>query len=365
MTTQKHHPCGPSTLRRRELCRGSLAVEKDLPDVPNTDSLRGTRLHSLIADVILRKETEAANSEEQAIVQDMYDFFQDRCFGYLPIFTEVEHPLEYKKDDKVLFHGTCDVLAINPATKTGIIIDWKTGFRDLTPAEDNVQGAAYAIAAMQMYGLDVVTVIFYNPVIHQKTEYDFSWSANLNRSIEKIVTDAENGEGMLCPGEEQCMYCKAALHGTCKAFRAMAEEVYQVAKTQPLEMLSIMPDATLAEVIEKGKLIGKFLESAEKELKNRCELSGEVAGWTLKEVSGGREADDLKGLWGMLKPELDQDDFLSCCKVSIPSLEKLFIKATGDPVKIGKERFADLTADYITEKPARKMLVKVKGDGEQ
>lgn len=361
MTTQKHHPCGPSSLRRRELCRGSLAVEKDLPDVPNPASERGTRLHQLTADMILCKESEAANAEEQALVQDMYDFYKDRCFGYLPIFTEVEHPLEYKKDDAVLFHGTCDVLAINPETKAGIIIDWKTGFRDLTPAEDNVQGAAYAIAAMQMYHLDIVTVVFYNPVIHQKTEYPFTWSANLNRSIEKIVIDAENGEGLLCPGEEQCLYCKAALHGTCKAFMAVATEVYQVAKTQPLEMLSIMPDATLVEIFEKGKLIAKFIDAAKKELEDRCGKQGEVCGYFLKAVLGDREANDLKGLWGMLKPELDQEDFLSCCKVSVPSLEKLFIKATGSPGKEGKERFADLTADYVSEKPPRKMLAKAKG----
>ena len=361
MTTQKHHPCGPSSLRRRELCRGSLAVEKDLPDVPNPESERGTRLHQLIADVISGKETEAANAEEQALVQDMYNVVQDRCFFY-PGLLRVEHPLEYKKDDAVLFHGTCDVLAINPETKTGIIIDWKTGFRDLTPAEDNVQGAAYAIAAMQMYHLDLVTVVFYNPVIHQKTEYPFTWSANLNRSIEKIVIDAENGEGLLCPGEEQCMYCKGALHGTCPAFRGIATELYEVAKRQPLEMISTMPDSTLVDVVEKGKLISKLADAAEKELKDRCEKQGEVCGYFLKEVSGGREADDLKGLWGMLKPELNQDDFLSCCKVSIPSLEKAFIKATGSTVKLGKERFADLTADYVSEKPPKKMLAKVKGE---
>lgn len=363
MTTQKHHPCGPSTLRRRELCRGSLAVEKNLPDVPNTDSERGARLHQLIADVILRKETEAANSEEQAIVQDMYDFFQDRCFGYLPIFTEVEHPLEYKKDDKVLFHGTCDVLAINSATKTGIIIDWKTGFRDLTPAEDNVQGAAYAIAAMQMYKLDVVTVIFYNPVIHQKTEYDFSWSANLNRSIEKIVTDAENGEGMLCPGEEQCLYCKGALHGTCPAFRGIATELYEVAKRQPLEMISTMPDEVLFELHDKWKFSGKaFFERIETEAKERCEKRGEICGYCIKEVSGGREVTDIVGFAAMVKPEVSSSEFLAECKPSVPSIEKIFIKALGGTVKYGKERFADLTADYVSEKPPKKMLAKVKGE---
>ena len=156
------------------------------------------------------------------------------------------------------------------------------------------------------------------------------------------------------------MYCKAALHGTCPAFRGIATELYEVAKRQPLEMISTMPDSTLVDVVEKGKLISKLADAAEKELKDRCEKSGEVCGYFLKEVSGGREADDLKGLWGMLKPELNQEDFLSCCKVSIPSLEKQFIKATGSPVKEGKERFADLAADYVSEKPPKKMLAKVK-----
>jgi hypothetical protein len=43
-------------------------------------------------------------------------------------------------------------------------------------------------------------------------------------------------------------------------------------------------------------------------------------------------------------------------------LEKAFIKATGSTVKLGKERFADLTADYVSEKPPKKMLAKVKGE---
>ena len=356
-----HHEYGPSCLRRRELCPGSVYEERDLPDISNPASERGTRLHRLIASVISKEEVEAHSDDEREIIQDMYDFFMDYLVsaGKNPKYTP-EIRLSYGDDKGVLFFGTCDVLIINEHEKRGIIIDWKTGFKEVDPAENNIQGLGYAVCAMQMYNLESVTVVFYNPVIHQKTEYTFERNHSLFNHIQRVICDSKNGKGNLKPGEEQCMYCKAALHGTCKAFRDMAEEVYQVAKTQPLEMLSIMPDATLSEVIEKGKLIGKFLESAEKEMKDRCEKQGEVCGYFLKEVSGGREADDLKGLWGMLKPELDQNDFLSCCKVSIPSLEKQFIKATGSPVKEGKERFAYLTADYVSEKPPKKMLAKVK-----
>ncbi len=358
-----HHECGPSCLRRRELCPGSLFEERDLPEISNPASERGTRLHNLIAESIKKGFVQKCDSEEDFhIVVDMYEFFEsvaccDTNLKYTP-----ELRLSFGDDKGVLFFGTCDVLIINEQEKRGVIIDWKTGFKEVDPAENNIQGLGYAVCAMQMYGLESVTVIFYNPVIHQKTEYTFERSESLFNHVEQVVSDSKNGKGNLKPGEEQCMYCKAALHGTCPAFRDIATELYEVAKRQPLEMISTMPDSTLVDVVEKGKLISKLADAAEKELKDRCEKSEEVCGYFLKEVSGGREADDLKGLWGMLKPELDQEDFLSCCKVSIPSLEKQFIKATGSPVKEGKERFADLTADYVSEKPPKKMLAKVKGE---
>jgi hypothetical protein len=358
-----HHEFGPSCLRRRELCPGSVYEERDLPDISNPASERGTRLHRLIASVISKEEVEAHSDEEREIIQDMYDFFMDYLVsaGKNPKYTP-EIRLSYGNDKGVLFFGTCDVLIINEQEKRGVIIDWKTGFKEVDSAEDNIQGLGYAVCAMQMYNLESVTVVFYNPVIHQKTEYTFERNKSLFNHVEQVVSDSKNGKGNLKPGEEQCMYCKAALHGTCPAFRGIATELYEVAKRQPLEMISTMPDQTLVDVVEKGKLISKLADAAEKELKDRCEKQGEVCGYFLKEVSGGREADDLKALWAMLRPEIDQETFLQCCKVSIPSLEKLFIKATGSPVKEGKERFADLTADYITEKPARKMLVKAKGE---
>lgn len=358
-----HHEFGPSCLRRRELCPGSVYEERDLPDISNPASERGTRLHRLIASVISKEEVEAHSDDEREIIQDMYDFFMDYLVsaGKNPKYTP-EIRLSYGDDKGVLFFGTCDVLIINEQEKRGIVIDWKTGFKEVDSAEDNIQGLGYAVCAMQMYNLESVTVVFYNPVIHQKTEYTFERNQSLFNHVQRVISDSKNGKGNLKPGEEQCMYCKAALHGTCPAFRGIATELYEVSKRQPLEMISTMPDSTLVDVVEKGKLISKLVDAAEKELKDRCEKSGEVCGYFLKEVSGGREADDLKGLWGMLKPELNQDDFLSCCKVSIPSLEKAFIKASGSTVKLGKERFAYLTADYITEKPARKMLAKVKGE---
>ena len=365
MTTQKHHPCSPSVLYRRELCPGSMRMEQDLPDIPNDASIRGIMMHDIVSKKILNPYfciEPGISADDSELVQDMIRFHESRLHLTEGEKTFVEEYLDYKKNNDVLFFGTCDVLILHPNTECAILIDWKTGRTPVDEAEDNCQGAAYAIAAMQRYKLLFCTVIFFNPTIHQKTEYTFENSDALRWNIEKIIERANDPDAPCIPGEKQCLYCKAALHGTCPAFRGIATELYEVAKRQPLEMISTMPDSTLVDVVEKGKLISKFSDAAEKELKERCEKHGEVCGYFLKEVSGGREADDLKGLWGMLKPELNQDDFLSCCKVSIPSLEKAFIKASGSTVKLGKERFADLTADCITEKPARKMLAKVKGE---
>lgn len=362
MTTQKHHPCGPSSLRRRELCPGSADEEFGLPEISNPFSERGKRLHDLIADIVSGKVAEYKDDEEKELVARMAAVCYGSTIGFLSSCIYPEQRVELKKDGEVITYGFCDVLAINPENKSAVIIDWKTGYLETDTAEDNIQGLGYCVSAMQMYDLESVKVVFYNPTLNQKSEYTFERSDSLFRHIEKVIYDAKNGKGKLNPGDVQCRNCKAAFHGTCHAFRAIATELYEVAKRQPLEMISTMPDSTLVDVVEKGKLISKLADAAEKELKDRCEKQGEVCGYFLKEMSGGREADDLKGLWGMLKPELDQEDFLSCCKVSIPSLEKLFIKATGCPAKEGKERFADLTGDYVSEKPPKKMLAKVKGE---
>lgn len=48
----KHHPFGPSSFERRELCPGSYRMEMDLPSVESPDSQEGTRKHEEIAKAI-------------------------------------------------------------------------------------------------------------------------------------------------------------------------------------------------------------------------------------------------------------------------------------------------------------------------
>jgi hypothetical protein len=364
----KHHEFGPSSLRRRELCPGSVFEERGLPDVSNPDSDRGTRLHDMIAAVCAYNDKDiknmgAATDEERELVSAMYEFFKDRTAIYEPLFFETESLLVYKKDGEVLFFGTCDVLAQDNAEKHGLIIDWKTGWGEVAPAEDNVQGAAYAIAAMQMYGLEAVTVCFFNPVARWQSEYTFRRSDALFRSIEEIIGRSMDGKGVLSPGDEQCRYCKAALHGTCPALRALTLDVHEVAEKQPLDALPSMPDEQLAELVEKGKVVGKLLKAAEDELKSRCEERGEVAGWCIKETSGGREIKDLNALWGRVRDYFESTSaFLECCSVSVPQVERQVIAEEGLKGKAGKEFFADLVNDLLTEKTPRRVLAKAKGE---
>ena len=75
-----HHPFGPSSLERRELCPGSWRLEKDLPPVETKDSIEGTELHKSIADLISvfmigKSDSDASNDDLDVNVQKMFDFF--------------------------------------------------------------------------------------------------------------------------------------------------------------------------------------------------------------------------------------------------------------------------------------------------
>jgi CRISPR/Cas system-associated exonuclease Cas4 (RecB family) len=380
---QQHHPFGPSALERRWRCPMSYHIEKDLPDVPSEEAEAGTDLHAQMRNLIesLKDESGALKMPDgiqvgtlpqpiETMLVRLMDIYSGYEAGSWPddrIFTEVQLPLPEVTGDGEATYGTADCVILRPDSV--VVIDWKTGRGETVDVCDNLQTAAYCVAAARKFGVDSATAYIVNPNFRQEPGFLFTREM-LDYALRQIIEIKEAGEecdrspdpSKCVPGDIQCKYCKAALHGTCPAFRGIATELYEVAKRQPLEMISTMPDSTLVDVVEKGKLISKLADAAEKELKDRCEKQGEVCGYFLKEVSGGREADDLKGLWAMLRPEIDQETFLSCCKISIPSLEKLFIKAIGSPFKEGKERFADLTADYVSEKPPKKMLAKVKGE---
>ena len=147
----------------------------------------------------------ALTPEESETVENMACFFEESIPGGGKVHTEVG--LAYSYYGETLYTGTADVLIERP-DDSATLIDWKTGRRAVEEASDNLQGAAYALAAMQQHGYKAVEVIFYNPVIHQVTSHTYTVDGGVEvaRQIVAIIEACKDPNAPCKPGEEQCRY---------------------------------------------------------------------------------------------------------------------------------------------------------------
>lgn len=360
---EKHHPFSPSVLRRRASCPGSYLMESAIADVePSEAAQRGTRIHAYVAAIISGEKPDIAlDDQEQTLAERILAFWTEFKTTHAIDKVYTEHRVHAHNWGKELYYGSADVVCING--KEGTVIDWKTGFNFVDDADINWQGIAYATAVQQMYNLDSVEVIFYNPSNYQDTRKIFSRKhlADMFIHFVEIINRGKTcADRMLCV---DCKYCKAAITGTCPEWKAQQECTVALAQSEAKVPYTQMPDDTLAMLFDRCKIVATMESSIEAELKKRIEANGSCGGYTIKETSGGREAKNIVELWAAIEDVISQPDFLNCCSASVSKIETLFAKAqkangTFATEKEGKAEFKNRTATVITEKAARKSIVK-------
>ena len=363
MSERQHCEWGPSSLERLDKCPGSLRQCEGLADFETEDASRGTRIHALSAKLILGgRADEGDDPGEMETAMKIADFAQSEIlYGETPE-VHVETRLEYSSTPgDTLYWGTSDmVLVCSDCVK---VYDWKTGFKPVEKAESNLQGAAYALAAMQRFGRRVAVVTFFNPCINQLTSFTFSDPPALASEIGRVIAAAKADNAPCVPGEAQCRYCKAAHAGTCPAHIATCEAVCNMADSEERQPLLKWSDAALAVWLERLQLAARLHDEVKSEMIRRCQQSGECFGYEVKEQSGGREARDIKAAFQCLAGYMEQDDFLSCCDYSVSKGEKLFadIATKAGISKTKKEAaqlYKELLAGCLQDKPARVCLVR-------
>ena len=371
MEEKKHHPFGPSSMRRRELCPASMRLEEGLPSQTSPDAERGTLIHNRVAEMITNYSADTP-SKLEGVTEDINEL-ASMCYDYFLSVTsdrtppekyETERRLQYLIGGKVLYFGTADVLILSKdedGKPYAILIDWKTGYKSVEPAQDNLQGAGYALAAMQELNLSECEVHFYNPTLREESSYTFKDKAALERYIIGIYNATQKADIQPVPGEEQCRYCKAFQQATCPAVKKELEVIAETAST--LEgVISTLPDEKLVEFFEKAKLVAKLEGVAEAEIKRRCEESGACGSYRIKETSGGFEITDIPKAFE-LSDGLDETQFLGCCKLSESQLKKAWAKAKKDAgvyktLKEAEGAFIGVFGGLREPKPARRALVK-------
>ena len=362
-TETKHHVFSPSTLERREACPASYKLEEGLPSFDTENAKEGTLKHAAIAELITayvygKPLPDIDDVDVKSAFDKFLEILREIPDNDLQIFTE--RKLSYKFCGLEVYNGTADVVIVTP--ENVVVIDWKFGHKEVTEAANNPQGAAYVLAAMQEFDRNVADVHFYNPVIHQHSNYTFEGMEGIRDYVMGLIAECKRDSAPAVAGEKQCRYCKAAYYGTCPAYAEFAAKTAAIAKQlDVLPKLSDLPDAFLCELAGKFKVVAKFADRVTDEIKARCAEKGACGNYVLKTTSGGKEIPDINAAFNALSGMFKAEEFLTYCKVSEPALRKAYVAKMKErckckSLKEGEKMFAEEMGDLIQQKAPRQVL---------
>lgn len=161
---RKHHRFSPSTLQNREVCPCY-----DSTGEANEAAIEGTIAHGAAET---GKDDDRLSDGHAAMVAECLDFIEQRKSG--PFFAEGGSELKevyLPVDDLETTAGYVDHVLLNPEKTYAEMIDWKFGKWPVEPAENNLQGIAYALGLFRAYpSLQTIRFFFKQPAIGLTTE---------------------------------------------------------------------------------------------------------------------------------------------------------------------------------------------------
>jgi RecB family exonuclease len=274
-----------------------------------------------------------------------------------------EHRVTVSYRGEVITCGTADVVIYDAESKTAYVIDWKFG-RNAVPAPgDNLQLLAYGCGLVEELGeenIDHVALVLFQPRIMQDYLMYFASIQLLGLArlrIKAIIEMCQSLGSMAFASGSHCHYCPAKIH--CPELMSAGSELPAVKENK------VLSSEKMVELYKAWKTIqyrGESLESVFRGMAAR----GEINGYKIKYVSGGREFTDVNDAASRLSSYISLQDLMPYVKMSVSEVEKKFIgilKEAGSVKNVaeGERAFAALLGDTIRKLPDRKMLKEAAG----
>jgi hypothetical protein len=241
-------------------------------------------------------------------------------------------PLLTGKPDEVLRQGN-----------RAALLDFKFGAYRVSDPADNVQLSIYALlVSRDDDAIEGVTVQILSP--HFDFEPFTYTRADLDRLYQSVlvVINSLGDPGEPTPGAH-CQFCPARL--ICSAARNEAENA-RLAKIVELPVGESA--AMLLTQIKRAQALFKEIESFYRRLLER--EANAVPGWILEPGAVRRSIEDPIKAFEQLVELFSVREFLSCCSVSVPELERSLARKKGVPASQTKELFKRFLGNLLVEK---------------
>ena len=210
------------------------------------------------------------------------------------------------------------------ARSRAAVLDLKYGRHRVADPRNNVQLSIYALLAVrsdeeiQEVTCQILSPHFdFEPYTYGRAELD-----RLYQSVEMVINSLSD-PGEPVPGAH-CQFCPARL--ICPAPRKEAENV---ALTRVTQLPSGEPAANLLTQIRRANALFKEIESYYRRLLER--EPGAIPGWALVPGDVRRSIEDPAGAHAHIAELFSLQEFLACCSLSVPELERAWVKKKGQP----------------------------------
>lgn len=336
-----HHHSGGSTLRRRFLCPGSMALEKEAKErgllVDSEVADEGTDLHTRLPPGV---SLEDLHNEQRWAVLEARKHAADKLAGAEAIFYERPVVVALPKTGSVINWTIPDVTGVFPHER--VLLEYKFGRLTLFNNTVTAQMKNAAAGELQAPGVERVKAYVYQPRTGQEFTGAFSQDDEPWKEVKETLIYAEAHPEEYHPSLEACLYCSG--QSICPAFKKEVLEAPLVPETANGELTP--------EQFSRGSELVQLLESWARTFKAlrrlHVEAGGEIPGWETKERTT-RKVTDIDKAFKKVAGIMGQEDFLRCATLKLGELENLYAECRTDiPKYKAKEELKILLEDCVS-----------------
>ena len=337
----QHHPLGPSTLKHVEICPSYRSA-----DETNPIAEEGTLLH----EACEKRKLHNLTHEQQQLVA--------LCLNYVDTLKEnsskvyLERKLQIHllgPDEKHLasiihfpnIFGTGDVIICQEKREHIDLVDYKFGYGEIEDAEDNIQGQAYMVGAMDLFPwAKTCTVHFIQPRRDEVSSHVFRRDdlEEVRFRLRLVVERATEHDPALNPETNTCRFCHNRL--SCPALRDRllpiarkhVDNDFAVDLLKKYSPSQVSDPDVLSKMLEVAPAMEKWAQEAKKHAAKVAQETGEeIPGYRIAYRSVQKKVTEPSTAYDSLKDVMPPEVFAEGCSVSMPGLAKAYAKHANIP----------------------------------
>lgn len=372
-----------SNIFRRELCEGSERMETGLPEENSEQSEEGRILHKhaekpeIDRSKLTQNQRDLLNYNEQA-VKEVFRRIELE-FGEVPAGVGGRETTWWlHRGIKSVYPGHPDLFEYAATHKLLVVLDYKFGFKVVTPADANRQTRSYACMGAELFDCDHVVVAITQPrlpfadritmAIYNREEIEAS-----RQQLFQIWDNAKKPDAPLVAGEEQCRYCKAKL--LCPAYKAKFLQLKGVFNGADLDgsktkrqatigrTLSECSDEDLDKVLVACQFAG-FVEETARDIARERKKQGGMVNYELGKPGEVRNVTDVgRAVELLLGVGLPKDKIMAACSMALGDdggIADVYRTVKNGTWKETKDEINALLAEVIERYPKKPSLTRMK-----